>query len=113
MFASQFFILVHDSVLVLACCGFTLLLINFQTKNLKNQFHFAFIFEIVLACSYSSLGTISRMNIFGAIAGDKTEVYLPWDIIIHLILRGEQNQKILQTTLSPSSGSQWLPERLE
>ena len=51
-------------------------------------------FEIVLACSCGSLGTISSTNIFGVIAGDETKVYLPWDIIIHLILRGEQSMKI-------------------
>ena len=67
---------------------------NFQTKINKTQFHFTFIFEIVLACSCGSLGTISSTNIFGAIAGDETKVYLHWDTIIHLILRGEQNQKI-------------------
>ena len=48
----------------------------------------------MLACSCGSLGTISSTNIFGADAGDEAEVYLPWDIIIHLILRGEQSQKI-------------------
>ena len=66
----------------------------------------------MLAYSCGSLGTISSTNIFGIIARDENKVYLPWDIIIHLILRGEQNQKIFQTTFSPSSGSQWLPERL-
>ena len=112
MFVSQSFILVHDSVLVLACWWFTFLLIKFQTKIIKNQFHFAFIFEIVLACSCSSVGTISSTNIFGVIDEDETEVYLLWDIIIHLILRGEHYHKIFQTTFSPSSGSQWLPEIL-
>ena len=63
------------------------------TKTLKTNF-ILFLFEIVLACSSSSLRTIYGTNIFGAIATDEAEVYLPWDIIIHLILRGEQSQKI-------------------
>ena len=62
-FTSQYLILFYDSILVLACWIFTLLLLNFQTKNLKNQFPSAFIFEIVLACSSSSMGTISSTNI--------------------------------------------------
>ena len=53
-----------------------------------------FLFEIVLACSYSSLRAISGTNIFGTVVGDEAKVYLPWDIIIHLILRGEQSQQI-------------------
>ena len=65
----------------------------FKTKTLK-LILFNFTFEIVLACSSSSLRTIFGTNIFGAIAGDEDEVYIPWDIIIHLILRGEQSQKI-------------------
>ena len=52
---------------------------------------FNFTFEIVLDCSSSSLRTISSTNIFGAVVGDEAEVFLPWDIIIHLILRGEQS----------------------
>ena len=64
-----------------------------KTKTLKTNF-ILFLFEIVLACSSSSLRTISSTNIFGAIAEDEAEVYIPWDIIIHLILRGEQSQKI-------------------
>ena len=75
-------------------------------KFQKNQFHFAFCFEIVLACSFRSLGTISSTNIFGAISGDGSEVYLPQDIIIDLVLRGEQNQKFFQTTFFTK---QWLP----
>ena len=67
--------------------------INIQTKTLK-PILFNFTFEIVLACYSSSLRTIYGTNIFGAIAGDEAEVYLPWNIIIHLILRGEQSQKI-------------------
>ena len=62
-------------------------------QNLKTNF-ILFLFEIVLACSCGSLGTISSTNIFGATVGDEDKVYLPWDIIIHLILRGEQSQKI-------------------
>ena len=65
----------------------------FKTKTLKTNF-ILFLFEIVLACSSSSIRTFSITNIFGAIARDEAEVYLPWDIIIHLILRGEQSQKI-------------------
>ena len=55
---------------------------------------FNFTFEIVLACSSGSLRTISGTNIFDAIPGEEDEVYLPRDIIILLILRGEQSQKI-------------------
>ena len=65
----------------------------FKTKTLKTNF-ILFLFEIVLACASSSLRTIFGNNIFGAIFGDEVEVYLLWDIIIHLILRGEQSQKI-------------------
>ena len=94
---------------------FDYLLVNesFKPKNHNKQFPFSFsCFEIVLACSLCSLGTISSTNIFGIISRDGSEVYLPWDIIIDLVLRSEQNQKIFQTTFSPSSGSQWLPEKL-
>ena len=69
----------------------------FKTKTINKTLKpilFNFTFEIVLACSSSSLRTISGTNIFGAIVGDEAEVSLPWDIIIHLILRGEQSQKI-------------------
>ena len=52
-------------------------------------------FEIVLACSCGSLGTISSTKIFGVVSRDEAEVYLPWDIIIHLILRGKQSHKIV------------------
>ena len=48
----------------------------------------------MLACSCGSLGTISSTNIFGVIVGDEAEVYIPWDIIIHMILSGEQSQKV-------------------
>ena len=65
----------------------------FITKTLKTNF-ILFHFEIVLACSCGSLGTISSTNIFGIVVRDEAEVYLPWDIIIHLILRGEQSHKI-------------------
>ena len=65
-----------------------------KTKTLKTNF-ILFLFEIVLAYSSSSLRTIYDTNIFGTVVKDKYEVYLPWDIIIHLILRGEQSQKIL------------------
>ena len=54
----------------------------------------------MLACSCGSLGTIYSTNIFGAIARDEDEVYIPWDIIIHLILRGEQSQNILDYNFS-------------
>ena len=84
----------------------------FKTKTLITNF-ILFHFEIVLACSCDSLGTIYSTNIFGIVSGDITKVYIPWDIIIHLILRGEQNHKIFQTMFSPSSGSQWLLEILE
>ena len=47
----------------------------------------------MLACTCGSLGKISSTNIFGAVTGDEVEVYIPRDIIIHLILRGEQIQK--------------------
>ena len=87
VFTTWYFKSFHNLVFVLAWSK------KFQTKTFKNQFLFIY-FEIVLACSYGSLGTISSTNIFGAVAGDETEAYLPWDIIIHLILRGEQNQKI-------------------
>ena len=40
----------------------------------------------MLACSCGSLGTISSTKIFGAIFRDEAKVYLPWDIIIHLVL---------------------------
>ena len=73
---------------------FYLLVDETLNQNPKNQFHSIF-FEIVLACSCGSLGTISSTNIFGAIVGDETEVYLPWVFIIQLILRGEQNQQII------------------
>ena len=65
----------------------------FKTKTLK-PILFNFNFEIVLACSSSSLRTIFGTNIFGAVSRDEAEVYPPWDIIIHLILRDEQSQKI-------------------
>ena len=66
-----------------------------SNQNHKNPFPICFcFFEIVLACSSSSLRTISGTDIFGAVSRDKAEVYIPWDIIIHLILRGEQSQKI-------------------
>ena len=63
-------------------------------QNPKKPILFYFHFEIVLACSSSSLGTIFSTNIFGAVARDEVEVYLPWVFIIQLILRGEQNQQI-------------------
>ena len=66
---------------------------KFSTKTLKTNFILS-LFEIVLACSSSSLRTIYGTNIFGVVARDEAEVNLPWDIIIHLILRGEQSQKI-------------------
>ena len=67
---------------------------TFKPKNYKNKFHFSFnCFEIVLACSLCRLETISSTNIFSVISRDGSEVYLPWDIIIDLVLRGEQNQK--------------------
>ena len=69
----------------------------FKTKILKTNF-ILFLFEIVLACSSSSMRTIYGTNIFGTVAGDEAEVYLPWDISIHLILRGKQSQKIFYTT---------------
>ena len=75
------------------------LLVNetFKPKNYKNKFHFSFkCFEIVLACSLCSLGTISSTNIFGIVVDDESEVYLPCDIIIDLVLRGEQNQKLFR-----------------
>ena len=65
----------------------------FKTKTLRINFILS-LFDIVLACSCGSLGTISSTNIFGVVVGDEAEVYLPWNIIIHLILRGEQSQKI-------------------
>ena len=65
----------------------------FKTKTLKTNF-ILFHFEIVLACSCGSLGTISSTNIFGVIVRDEAEVYIPSNIIIHLILRGKQSQKI-------------------
>ena len=71
----------------------SLLMKFFKTKTVK-PILFNFTFEIVLACSSSSLRTISGTNIFGAIVGDEAKVYIPWDIIIHLILRGEQSQKL-------------------
>ena len=42
----------------------------FKTKTPKTNF-ILFHFEIVLACSSGSLGTISSTNIFGVIAGDE------------------------------------------
>ena len=69
------------------------LLMNFlkpKTKTLKTTF-ILFVFKIVLACSSSSLKTISGTNIFGTIARDEAELYLLRDIIIHLILGGEQS----------------------
>ena len=66
----------------------------FKTKTLKTNF-ILFHFAIVLACSCGSLGTISSTNIFGAVAGEEYGLYLPRDIIIHMILRGEQSQKII------------------
>ena len=66
----------------------------FKTKTLKSIL-FNFTFEIVLACSSSSLRTIYGTNIFGAVAGDEAEAYIPWVFIIQLILRGGQNQQIV------------------
>ena len=71
----------------------SLLMNFFKTKTLK-PILFNFTFEIVLACSYSSLRTIYGTNIFGTVSKDVIEVYIPWNIIIRLILRGEQSQKI-------------------
>ena len=50
----------------------------FKTKTIKSIL-FNFTFEIVLACSYSSLRTISGTNIFGTIARDGNQGYLPWE----------------------------------
>ena len=84
----------HDSVLYYLVDVYFLLADEvFKTKTLK-PILFNFTFEIVLDCSSSSLRTISGTNIFGVVVSDEAEVYLPWDIIIHLILRGEQSQKI-------------------
>ena len=78
---------------MLACLCFYLLGDEVLNQNPKTQFH-SISFEIVLACSRGSLGTISSTNIFGAIVGDVTEAYLPWVLFFQLILRGEQNQQI-------------------
>ena len=48
----------------------------FKTKTLK-PILFNFTFEIVLACSYSSLRKNSSTNILDAVVGDEAEVYLP------------------------------------
>ena len=69
------------------------LVIFFKTKTLKTNFTL-FHFEIVLACSCGSLGKISSTNILSTVSRDEAQVYIPRDIIIHLILRGEQSQKI-------------------
>ena len=46
-------------------------------QNPKKTNFILFLFEIVLACSCGSLRTISSTNIFGAIAGDGNQDYLP------------------------------------
>ena len=48
----------------------------FKTKTLKTNF-ILFLFEIVLACSSSTLRTISGTNIFGTIARDENQDYIP------------------------------------
>ena len=64
----------------------------------------------MLACSSSSLRTISGTNIFSTVPDDEAELYLPWDIIIHLILRGEQSQKnILVHNFSPVTPRLMIP----
>ena len=56
-----------------------------------------------------ALGTISGTNIFGAIAGDKTEVYLPWDTYHFPGLRGGLEPASLKAIFTKKQ-SQWLLE---
>ena len=45
---------------------------------------------------------------YGTVSRDGSEAIFPLKIFIDQVLEGEQNQKILQSTFSPASFSQWL-----
>ena len=59
-----------------------------------------------------ALGTISGTNIFGAVAGDETEAYLPWYTYHFPGLRGGLAPASLKAIFTRKL-SQWLLEELE
>ena len=60
------------------------------SETLKPSLLYWFFFEIVLACFFIALETISGTNIFGAVAGDKFEdIFSLGYLSILLVLRGE------------------------
>ena len=62
---------------MLACLCFDLLVDKVLNQNPKKPILFCFLYEIELACSCGSLGTISSTNIFGVVTGDENQNYFP------------------------------------
>ena len=70
-------------------------------------------FEIVLACSCGSLGTISSTNILGTIVGDKTEVISSLGFHHSTDFEGWARSTKLLDYYFTKQCPQWLPKVLE